>query len=107
MVCFCTGIISPTFVGLGALILGVIRKGGMPKMSIDYGQLIMLDDNVQMIGFLMIASSAGSLAIICWGPIFIHAALVCSEIADNQDQIGGICKAVIAVVQKTGLTSKV
>ena len=53
-------------------------KGGFPKMSIDYFQSIVLDENVQMLGFLMIASTAGMFSLVCWGPVFIHAALVCS-----------------------------
>ena len=46
LVCFCTGIISSTFVGLIALLTGVIRKGGFPQMNIDYFQMVVLDENV-------------------------------------------------------------
>ena len=69
--------------GLIALLLGVIRKGGFPQLNIDYFQSVVLDENVQMLGFLMIASTAGMFSLVCWGPVFIHAALICSKIVTN------------------------
>jgi len=36
VVSFVTGVISPTMAGAGALACGIIRKGGMPKMNMDY-----------------------------------------------------------------------
>ena len=69
--------------GLIALLLGVIRKGGFPQLNIDYFQSVVLDENVQMLGFLMIASTAGMFSLVCWGPVFIHAALICSKTVMN------------------------
>jgi len=30
------GFVSPSITGLGALATGIIRKGGMPRFSMDY-----------------------------------------------------------------------
>ena len=51
-----------------------------------------------MVGFLMIASTAGSMALICWGPIFIHAALICSDIANDQSNVTGVFVTLIGMV---------
>lgn len=41
-----TGIVgSPTLAGFGALVAGVIRKGGFPRMNMDYVQSILPDEN--------------------------------------------------------------
>lgn len=60
-----------------------------------------------MLGILSIASSAGSLAMICWAPIFIHAALVCAWISNDVTNVTGIYLKVIELVKKTGLLKKV
>ena len=103
---YITGVFSATIAGLIALGLGVIRKGGMPSANQAYLQSIVLDENVQLLGFLGVASSAGSLSLICWGPIFIHAACVCVWIANDQSHVTGLYSKLIALVQKTGLIAK-
>lgn len=67
-------------------------------MSMDYFQAVVLDENVQMLGFLMVASSAGQLAMVCWAPIFIHAGLICSEIATNPSQVTGVFLTLVNLV---------
>ena len=106
IVCYITGIISATIVALFALSTGIVRKGGFPKASKEYLQSVVMDENVQMLGFLAIASSAGSLALICWGPIFLHAACVCVWIANDQSHVTGVYTKIIGAVQKTGLIGK-
>ena len=59
-----------------------------------------------MLGFLAIASMAGSLSLICWMPIFLHAACVCVWIANDKSHVSGIYTTIIATVEKTGLIAK-
>jgi hypothetical protein len=33
---FFTGVVSPTLSGLAALACGIVRKGGVPKMNMEY-----------------------------------------------------------------------
>lgn len=83
LVSFITGIFASWLACLIALAMGIIRKGGFPRMNMDYMKTVVMDENVQMLGFLAIASSAGSLSLICWAPIFLHAALVCVWITND------------------------
>ena len=39
-----------------ALAIGIVRKGGIPALNVDYFQRVILDENTQMVAFLAIAS---------------------------------------------------
>jgi len=60
-----------------------------------------------MLGILSIASSSGSLSLICWAPIAIHAALVCAWISNDLTHVTGMFIKVIELVKKTGLLKRV
>jgi hypothetical protein len=60
-----------------------------------------------MLGILSIASSAGSLSMICWAPIFIHAALICAWISNDVTHVSIIYLKVIEVMRKIGILKKV
>ena len=71
-----------------------------------YAQSVIMDENVQMLGFLAVASMAGSLALICWIPVFLHAACVCVWIANDKTHVTGVYTKVIGMVEKTGIIAK-
>ena len=71
-----------------------------------YAQSVVMDENMQCLGFLAIASMAGSLSLICWMPIFLHAACVCVWIANDKSHVAGVYATIIATVEKTGLIAK-
>ena len=98
-----------TMTGFGALAVGIIRKGGFPRMNMDYVQSILLDENSQMLSLLMIASMANGLAMmmVCWGPIVIHGLLVCCWISNDMTHVTGFYVKAIEMVKKTGLLKKV
>ena len=104
----CTGVFgSPTIGAFAALACGVIRKGGFPRMSMDYAQSIIPDENMQMLSILMIAASAGPFSIVCWAPIIIHGMLVCAWISNDVTHVSGLYLKVIELVKKTGLLKRV
>ena len=89
-----------------ALAIGIVRKGGIPALNVDYFQRVILDENTQCLGLLAIASS-GSFSLVCWAPIILHAALTCTWIANDQSHVAAPYSTVINMVKKTGLTDKV
>lgn len=60
-----------------------------------------------MLGLLAIATSAGSLSLICWAPIAIHGALVCAWISNDTTHVTGFYLMVINLVKKTGILRRV
>ena len=104
---FITGFLSATLVCFIALACGIVRKGGFPKLNMDYVTSVILDENTQCLGLLAIASSSGSFSLICWSPIFLHAALICTWIANDQSHVTAPYTTIINLVKKTGLTDKV
>lgn len=40
-----TGFFSPSLAAFVALVTGILRKGGFPKMNMDYAQAILPDEN--------------------------------------------------------------
>lgn len=106
LISYITGLMSPAIAGFVALACGIVRKGGFPKMSGEYLQSVVTDENIQMLGFLAIASSAGKLGLICWMPIMIHGALICAATARDQSHVTArIYTTVINLVK--GLLQKV
>ena len=103
VVAFLTGFFSCTMAGLAALGIGIVRKGGIPQLNTQYLQSVMMDENTQTIGFLMIASTSGSLGLMCWMPVVIHAALTCAWIANDQSHVASLYAKVINVVKRVGL----
>lgn len=101
------GFASPTLAAFVALAIGIIRKGGFPKMNMDYAQSILLDENTQMLGMLAIASSASALTIICWAPVVIHGLLVCAWTSNDVTHVHGFYLKLIELVKKTGLLKRV
>jgi len=103
-----TGVMgSPAMMALVALVVGIIRKGGFPRMNMDYAQSILADENTQMLGLLAIAFSAGPFSLICWGPIVIQGALICAWISNDPTPVEGFYLKGIDLVKKTGLLKRV
>ena len=106
LISYITGLMSPAIAGFVALACGIVRKGGFPKMSGEYLQSVVTDENIQILGFLAIASSAGKLGLICWMPIMIHGVLICAATARDQSHVTArIYTTVINLVK--GLLQKV
>ena len=67
----------------------------------------MLDENTQMLGFLLIASSAGSFSLICWAPVMIHGAMTCAWTANDLTHVSGLYVTIVNAVKKLGFLQKV
>mmetsp|Transcript_9289 Transcript_9289/g.11353 ORF Transcript_9289/g.11353 Transcript_9289/m.11353 type:complete len:125 (+) Transcript_9289:511-885(+) len=59
-----------------------------------------------MLGLLAIASTAGSLSLICWGPVAIHGLLVCAWISNDLTHVTGFYLKVIEMVKKTTILKR-
>ena len=57
----------------GALLSGVCRKNGFPKISKEYLQRVMLDENFQGIGYMLVVAMVGSVNFVVYVPLLLTA----------------------------------
>lgn len=63
-----------------ALLVGIVKRNGIPKFNKEFLQKIMLDDNLQMLPYLGIVAFAGNANFILYMPIILHGFLEVSPL---------------------------
>jgi hypothetical protein len=64
----------------GALVVGVIKRYGMPKFNKEFLQRIMFDENLQMLPYLAVVAVAGAGNMLMYMPLILHGYIEVSPI---------------------------
>ena len=72
------------WIALAALVVGIMKRYGMPKFNKQFLQKIMLDENLQMLPFLGVVAVGGGNSMILYMPLVLHGFL---EVAPTFNQM--------------------
>jgi len=68
------------WLALGAILVGLVKKHGIPKFNKEFVQKIIFDENLQMLPYLGVVAMAGSANFILYTPLIIHGYLEVSPL---------------------------
>lgn len=63
------------WIALAALVVGVMKRYGMPRFNKAFLQQIMLDENLQMLPYLGVVAVAAGSSLILYMPLVLHGFL--------------------------------
>ena len=63
------------WLALAALVIGIVKRHGIPKFNKEFLQKIIIDDNLQMLPYLGVVVVAGGTSLILYLPLVIHGYL--------------------------------
>lgn len=85
------------YLAFAALLCGILRRAGRPQFNTAYLQTCMFDENFQLLGYAACAAMVGSVNIVMYVPLAIHAIIVMSDIS-----CAATCDAPLGFVSQIG-----
>jgi hypothetical protein len=66
------------YIALAALLSGVFRKHGMPKISKEFMRRCIFVEDFQIIGFMAVGSMGNGSGLIVMTPVLMHGLITCA-----------------------------